>query len=74
MNVSEANQIMPKHSLQNFGQISKLKYFVHRMHNSECVEKVLKIRTERWLENKVESVQDDQQKYEEPWLWNGATS
>jgi len=47
MNVSEANQIMPKHSLQNFGQISKLKYFVHRMHNSECVEKVLKIRTER---------------------------
>jgi len=26
------------------------------------------------VENKEDNVQDDQQKYEEPWRWTGATS
>jgi len=33
------NQIMPKHSLETLATISKLKYFGHIMHSSDCMKK-----------------------------------
>jgi hypothetical protein len=41
MNVSVTNQIIPKHSLETLVTISKLKYFGHKMHSSDCMKKDL---------------------------------
>jgi len=41
MNVSVTNEIMPKHSLETSATISKLKYFGHIMHSSDCMKKDL---------------------------------
>jgi hypothetical protein len=64
MKASETNQIMPKHSLETLVTISKLKYFGHTMHSSDCIKKDLILGLTDG--NKKHSVQDDQQKYEEP--------
>jgi hypothetical protein len=67
MNVSVTNQIMPKYSLEILTRISRFKYLGHTMHSSYSMKKRSDVRTDRWQwKIKEDSVQDDQQKYEEP--------
>ena len=66
MNASVTNQIMPKHPVETLATISKLKYFGHIMRSSDSMKKD-DVRTDKWQSKiKADSVQDDQQKYEEP--------
>jgi hypothetical protein len=41
MHAPMTNQIMPKDSPENLATISKLKYFGHIMHSSDCMKKDL---------------------------------
>jgi len=57
---------MPSTFCKTLATISRLKYFGHTMHNSECMEKILISGLTDGSGNKEDRLQDDQQKYEDP--------
>jgi len=74
MNASVTSQIMPKHSLENFTTINWNTLDIQCTQLRFYKKKRSDIRAHRWQwKIKEDSVQDDQQKYEEPWRQTDAT-